>query len=313
MAIDFYNKPPVWEKVIYHLGEQVDRGTLTVVEKNAYLDSVEQGEALIGCSSWHSMKDMEAKFIREKLETVFAEHFNIKVRVKMVLGRPRIIEKKKTKSEPIYKHEVDFGPISESRVCQALRYIDPDCVYQDWIAVGMGLKNEFGDAGLEIWETWSKCGQKYRKKECAQKWKSFKDKGTTIATMFYLAQQQGYVNTSEVKPIRRLKPADDSLLAALHATYGDIIGIVDNHPVFKAAHTPITKGGWGFKKKILTVYCKVYGADVVLTGLRVVANKPSVKRPRAYFTKELKNERWGKKLMVTADMTGPALLIQQQA
>ena len=32
-----------------------------------------------------------------------------------------------------------------------LQYISADD-YQNWIKVGMGLKNEFGDSGLQLWD-----------------------------------------------------------------------------------------------------------------------------------------------------------------
>lgn len=106
-----------------------------------------------------------------------------------------------------------------------------------------------------------------------------------------------------------LKPMDDSEyeLASLHAQYGDIIGIVDKHPVFVRAHTPIAQGGWGIFKKVLTRHCKDYGVLTVLEGLRTVANKPKIKRPRAYFLKELERGRWGHKLVITPSITGPQL------
>lgn len=96
-------------------------------------------------------------------------------------------------------------------------------------------------------------------------------------------------------------------LGALHAQYGDIISIVDNHPVFVQACKPLTEGGWGIFNKELTNACKDYGADVVLAGLRDVANRPGAERPRSYFFKKLRAGVYGHKLAVTADPTGPII------
>jgi len=94
-------------------------------------------------------------------------------------------------------------------------------------------------------------------------------------------------------------------LGTLHARYGDIMGIVDNHPVFVQACKPLTEGGWGIFNKELTNACKDYGADIVLKGLRDVANRPSVDRPRSYFFKNLRTGVYGHKLAVPASPIGP--------
>jgi hypothetical protein len=94
-------------------------------------------------------------------------------------------------------------------------------------------------------------------------------------------------------------------LGALHAQYGDIMGIVDNHPVFVQATKTLTKGGWGIFNKELTNLCKDYGADIVLKGLRNVANRPRAERPRAYFFKNLKAGVYGHKLAIGASVIGP--------
>ncbi len=94
-------------------------------------------------------------------------------------------------------------------------------------------------------------------------------------------------------------------LGALHTRYGDIMGIVDNHPVFVQACKPLTEGGWGIFNKELTNACKDYGADIVLKGLRDVANRPSVARPRSYFFKNLRTGVYGHKLAVPASPIGP--------
>ena len=97
----------------------------------------------------------------------------------------------------------------------------------------------------------------------------------------------------------------DAELGALHAQYGDIMGIVDNHPVFVQACKPLPEGGWGIFNRELTNACKDYGAHVVLKGLRDVANRPDVDKPRGYFFKNLKAGVYGHKLAVPASPIGP--------
>lgn len=78
------------------------------------------------------------------------------------------------------------------------------------------------------------------------------------------------------------EPGDEDE-ATLFQKYKDIMGIVDNHPVFRKATLQVEKGGWGIFPQILTNKCKEYGVMAVLNGIRYVANKPSVKNPRAFF------------------------------
>ena len=75
---------------------------------------------------------------------------------------------------------------------ELLRYIDPDCDYSTWLQVGQALKHE-GEP-LEVWDEWSRQGTKYTG-NCAQKWRSFNEKTSTIVTggtIYHLAQQGGY-------------------------------------------------------------------------------------------------------------------------
>lgn len=46
----------------------------------------------------------------------------------------------------------------------ALRAIDPDCSYDEWLRVGMALKQE--GATCDTWDTWSSGGSKYKEGEC---------------------------------------------------------------------------------------------------------------------------------------------------
>lgn len=80
-------------------------------------------------------------------------------------------------------------------VRDALSFINPDCVYDEWIHIGMGLKHCFGDSGFEIWNNWSRGGSKYPKRgnsELLKKWNSFRGQGITIATLFHDAKLNGY-------------------------------------------------------------------------------------------------------------------------
>tara|TARA_R110000765_G_scaffold170696_3_gene275702 strand:- start:4162 stop:6591 length:2430 start_codon:yes stop_codon:yes gene_type:complete len=86
---------------------------------------------------------------------------------------------------------------------RALGAIDPDIEHDQWIRVGMALKTELADAGLELFELWSSAGQKYQAGECEKRWASFDRAEITAATVFELAMQ----NTSYDRHLADLRPA----------------------------------------------------------------------------------------------------------
>lgn len=61
--------------------------------------------------------------------------------------------------------------------------------YEEWVNIGMIL-HSLGDAGLHMWDNWSRKSSKWTDGECAAKWRSFSSSGAlTFATLAYYAQQ----------------------------------------------------------------------------------------------------------------------------
>lgn len=82
---------------------------------------------------------------------------------------------------------------TEHDAAEALTFIDPDCDHETWTRLAFAVKAEFGDAGFDVWNDWSKQGQKYDSKEARQKWKSAKRHGgVTIGTLIDLSMQNGW-------------------------------------------------------------------------------------------------------------------------
>lgn len=92
-------------------------------------------------------------------------------------------------------------------------------------------------------------------------------------------------------------------LAKLHGRYGDIMGIVDNHPLFKMASKPVDQGGWGVFPQLLTNACKDYGVVAVLNALEA-SQKPKIKNPRTFFLKRLASGTFGYRRAKAADPLG---------
>lgn len=74
---------------------------------------------------------------------------------------------------------------------EALRAINPDCSYDEWLKVGMALKHEGAD--VSAWDTWSSGGTKYKPGECDKKWKSFQRDDVTGGTLMHIAKKHGYI------------------------------------------------------------------------------------------------------------------------
>lgn len=74
---------------------------------------------------------------------------------------------------------------------EALRAINPDCSYDEWLKVGMALKHEGAD--VSAWDTWSSGGTKYKPGECDKKWKSFQRDDVTGGTLMHIAREHSYI------------------------------------------------------------------------------------------------------------------------
>lgn len=73
---------------------------------------------------------------------------------------------------------------------EALSYLKPsDLSYDQWLSVGMALKNE----GMhpDLWESWSVSdGNRYHSGECFRKWETFSKSGMNASTIFYLCKEK---------------------------------------------------------------------------------------------------------------------------
>lgn len=74
-----------------------------------------------------------------------------------------------------------------------LEYIDPASLdYQEWVNVGMALKEE-GYTALD-WDRWSQSDSRYREGECFRKWTTFNGTQTPVTggTIYQMAVDRGY-------------------------------------------------------------------------------------------------------------------------
>jgi len=97
-----------------------------------------------------------------------------------------------------------------SRSIDAIRYLDPDMEHDDWVMVGMALKDGLQEQGYAIWLSWSTQGSKFvSEAECKVKWRSFKKSGVKINTLFGMAQRAGWKNPRKGLPKQRTSAHDE--------------------------------------------------------------------------------------------------------
>ena len=77
------------------------------------------------------------------------------------------------------------------RVRRMLDFISPSSLtYDEWLAVGMALKNSGCDCS--DWENWSRADERFKDGECESKWNGFNRDGYDIGTLYHFAEQNGY-------------------------------------------------------------------------------------------------------------------------
>src|SRR5262249_32348885 len=107
------------------------------------------------------------------------------------------VERKKEKPQqqrelqPRQYREFQPGDCDEERIADALRFVSADD-YFDWLRVGMALKDELGERGRAIWDTWSRTSDKFTECDQNRTWHAIRRHGITVATLFWTAQQHGW-------------------------------------------------------------------------------------------------------------------------
>jgi hypothetical protein len=65
--------------------------------------------------------------------------------------------------------------------------------YLSWLKTGMMLYSvDQSGAMLAEWDNWSRCSDRYEEGACAKKWAGFSVNGVTVASLIYLAKQDGW-------------------------------------------------------------------------------------------------------------------------
>lgn len=85
----------------------------------------------------------------------------------------------------------DVTPETVEQLKAALLATDPDLPHDQWVKIGMALKDGLGDLGFQMWDEWSRRGGKYKSGETRAKWASFQGQGVGLGSVFHVAEEEG--------------------------------------------------------------------------------------------------------------------------
>lgn len=93
-------------------------------------------------------------------------------------------------------------PTEDGRIRAALDCIPPDIGRDDWWRVGAAIKNEMGDGGFDVFDTWSRGAPSYAATDARDTWRSLDtDGGITVGTLYAIARSYGFNPASHAAPI----------------------------------------------------------------------------------------------------------------
>ena len=154
----------------------------------------------------HVIEDSSLRFSPTDLD----EHLNALIQAQV----PKAQSANNTPIKPAQKFNEEFTDDRDFnifRVRRMLDFINPaNLTYDDWLAVGMALKN----IGMDCsdWENWSRSDERFKEGECLYKWNGFDRDGYDIGTLYHFAAPNGYDAQETFRQYYNLhpnfKPAD---------------------------------------------------------------------------------------------------------
>lgn len=95
-------------------------------------------------------------------------------------------------SAETFTGDIPLIPEMERDISRALECLDSDN-RDNWIKYGMAIKSLNSDQARRLWDDWSMQSGKFSQKDQDRVWKSFRPSEINIATLFFDAKQNGYI------------------------------------------------------------------------------------------------------------------------
>lgn len=120
-------------------------------------------------------------------------------------------------------------------VWAALKKVDADITYPDWIRIGQALHSAdpspTGQA-FETWERWSQQGAKHKPGDCLKHWRSFRRTGgITVSTVFEIAKEHGFSPKEAARAKAAVKEAAAPKKQIRIHNFGDLSGREVHQPI----------------------------------------------------------------------------------
>lgn len=91
-------------------------------------------------------------------------------------------------------------PTTPETIRAALSHLSPDLPRQEWVQIGMAVKDGLQGDGFDLFYSWSEQGATFDPRDCRSAWKSFRVGGpVTVGTLFGLARRNGWKPDSEAR------------------------------------------------------------------------------------------------------------------
>lgn len=139
----------------------------------------------------------------------------------------------------------------------ALDHVDPED-RDTWVRVGMAIKAGLGDAGFAVWDDWSQRAANYSAAAAETTWRSFKDGGVDLPTLFFLAKENGWQGsttparslTPEEVEARRLARARQDQLAQAERAHRQTQAAANARAIYEAASLDPAGHPYAAKKRL---------------------------------------------------------------
>jgi len=82
----------------------------------------------------------------------------------------------------------------------ALGFISPDLDREEWVKIGMAIKDGLNGEGFEVFDNWSKGSDSYKSHDIKDTWRSIKSGGVTVGTLFFMAGENGWKPEKTAEP-----------------------------------------------------------------------------------------------------------------
>jgi hypothetical protein len=117
----------------------------------------------------------------------------------------------------------------------ALRIIpNDDLNYDDWVRIGLAIKGAVGDSGEALFARWSSLSSKNVPETTAKTWVSLRPREVGAGTIYYLAEERGWVCPSHLIMDAAAEAAIDA-----HPAQGLLDSVAAGVPAVEAAPEPV--------------------------------------------------------------------------